>query len=80
MPTASAHLLIVEDEPAIALALEDDLTLEGYKVTVVHDGLEALKRAARRRSTRFCWTSCCRARTGSRYAASCGAAVCERRS
>ena len=45
MPTATGHLLIVEDEPAIALALEDDLALEGYKVTVVHDGLEALKRA-----------------------------------
>jgi two-component system, OmpR family, alkaline phosphatase synthesis response regulator PhoP len=40
-----ARLLIVEDEPAIALALEDDLTLEGYDVTVVHDGLEGLKRA-----------------------------------
>jgi DNA-binding response OmpR family regulator len=43
--TATGHLLIVEDEPAIALALEDDLALEGYRVTVVHDGLEALKRA-----------------------------------
>jgi two-component system alkaline phosphatase synthesis response regulator PhoP len=45
MTAATGHLLIVEDEPAIALALEDDLTLEGYQVTVVHDGLEALKRA-----------------------------------
>lgn len=45
MATATHHLLIVEDEPAIALALEDDLALEGYRVTVVHDGLEALKRA-----------------------------------
>ena len=45
MSTATGHLLIVEDEPAIALALEDDLALEGYQVTVVHDGLEALKRA-----------------------------------
>ena len=45
MAAAMHHLLIVEDEPAIALALEDDLALEGYRVTVVHDGLEALKRA-----------------------------------
>jgi two-component system alkaline phosphatase synthesis response regulator PhoP len=45
MPSAAGRLLIVEDEAAIALALEDDLTLEGYQVTVVHDGLEALKRA-----------------------------------
>ena len=45
MTTATGHLLVVEDEPAIALALEDDLTLEGYRVSVVHDGIEALKRA-----------------------------------
>jgi len=45
MPTATGRILIVEDEPAIAMALEDDLRLEGYKVTVVHDGVEALRRA-----------------------------------
>jgi DNA-binding response OmpR family regulator len=45
MPTATGRILIVEDEPAIAMALEDDFTLEGYKVTVVHDGVEALARA-----------------------------------
>jgi DNA-binding response OmpR family regulator len=39
------RLLIVEDEPGIALALEDDLTLEGYEVEVIHDGLAAAKRA-----------------------------------
>jgi two-component system alkaline phosphatase synthesis response regulator PhoP len=43
--TAQARILIVEDEPAIALALEDDLSLEGYQVAVVHDGIEAVKRA-----------------------------------
>ena len=40
-----SRILIVEDEPAIALALEDDLSLEGYQVAVVHDGIEAVKRA-----------------------------------
>jgi len=45
MSTASARLLIVEDEPAIAIALEDDLTLEGYTVTMVHTAFDALKRA-----------------------------------
>jgi two-component system alkaline phosphatase synthesis response regulator PhoP len=45
MTAATGRLLIVEDEPAIALALEDDLTLEGYQVTVIHDGLEAVRRA-----------------------------------
>ena len=45
MTRVTGRLLIVEDEPAIALALEDDLSLEGYEVTVVHDGVEGLKRA-----------------------------------
>ena len=32
------RILVVEDEPGIALGLEDDLTLEGYEVVVVRDG------------------------------------------
>jgi len=32
------RVLVVEDEPSIALGLEDDLTLEGYDVVVAHDG------------------------------------------
>ena len=40
----SARILIVEDEPGIAMALEDDLTLEGYGVEVVGDGAAAVKR------------------------------------
>jgi len=32
------RILIVEDEPVIAGALQDDLTLEGYDVTVIADG------------------------------------------
>ena len=39
------RILVVEDEPGIALALEDDLTLEGYRVEVIQDGLTAVKRA-----------------------------------
>lgn len=35
-------ILIVEDEPAIALALQDDLELDGYSVSVVTDGNEAM--------------------------------------
>jgi DNA-binding response OmpR family regulator len=38
-------ILIVEDEPLIAGALQDDLTLEGYDVAVEADGLAASKRA-----------------------------------
>ena len=39
------RILVVEDEPGIALALEDDLTLEGYQVEVIGDGLAAAKKA-----------------------------------
>jgi two-component system alkaline phosphatase synthesis response regulator PhoP len=38
-------ILVVEDEPGIALALEDDLTLEGYQVEVIGDGLAAARKA-----------------------------------
>lgn len=34
------NLLIVEDEPGIALTLEDRLVAEGYQVTVRHDGIQ----------------------------------------
>jgi DNA-binding response OmpR family regulator len=39
------RILVVEDEPAIALGLEDDLKMEGYEVEVVRDGVTASRRA-----------------------------------
>ena len=39
------RILIVEDEPGIALALQDDLKLEGYEVEVAGDGETAGRRA-----------------------------------
>jgi two-component system alkaline phosphatase synthesis response regulator PhoP len=39
------RILIVEDDEAIAVALEDDLRLEGYAVESVHDGEAATRRA-----------------------------------
>ena len=39
------RILIVEDEPSIALALEDDLRREGYDTTVVGDGEHAIREA-----------------------------------
>lgn len=33
-----ADILVIEDEESILMALEDDLTLEGYKVTTATDG------------------------------------------
>jgi two-component system alkaline phosphatase synthesis response regulator PhoP len=41
----TAKVLIVEDERGIAMALQDDLTLEGYRVEVIGDGAEAARRA-----------------------------------
>jgi DNA-binding response OmpR family regulator len=39
------RILIVEDEPSIALALEDDLRREGYQTEVVSDGNTATRQA-----------------------------------
>jgi len=39
------RILVVEDEPGIALGLEDDLKLEGYDVEVIADGVLASRRA-----------------------------------
>jgi DNA-binding response OmpR family regulator len=39
------RILVVEDEPGIALGLEDDLRVEGYEVEVATDGLTASRRA-----------------------------------
>jgi DNA-binding response OmpR family regulator len=36
------RVLVVEDEPGIAMALEDDLRLEGYTVDVCGDGRDAV--------------------------------------
>ncbi len=40
-----SRILVVEDEPGIAMALEDDLKLEGHQVEVTGDGLDAIRRA-----------------------------------
>jgi DNA-binding response OmpR family regulator len=40
-----SRILIVEDDQAIAIALEDDLRLEGYAVEVAPDGETASRRA-----------------------------------
>ncbi len=40
-----SRILVVEDEPRLALGLEDDLKLEGYEVEVARDGETASQRA-----------------------------------
>jgi DNA-binding response OmpR family regulator len=42
-----SRILIVEDDEAIAVALEDDLSLEGHTVEVVGDGESAVTRGCR---------------------------------
>jgi DNA-binding response OmpR family regulator len=39
------RILIAEDEPAIALGLEDDLKMEGYELEVADNGLDGARRA-----------------------------------
>jgi two-component system alkaline phosphatase synthesis response regulator PhoP len=39
------RILVVEDEPGIALGLEDDLKMEGYDVEVVGEGVTAVRKA-----------------------------------
>ncbi|MCX6614955.1 MAG: response regulator transcription factor [Acidobacteria bacterium] len=39
------RILVVEDEPSIALGLEIDLRTEGYQTELVADGIEAARRA-----------------------------------
>jgi DNA-binding response OmpR family regulator len=42
-----SRILVVEDEPAIAVGLKDDLEVEGYEVDVAEDGAVALESATR---------------------------------
>jgi len=39
------RILVVEDDPAIALGLEDDLSLEGYEVAIAKDGAAGVSQA-----------------------------------
>jgi DNA-binding response OmpR family regulator len=42
-----SRILVVEDEPAIAIGLRDDLELDGYEVDVAQDGVQAVEAASR---------------------------------
>lgn len=41
-----AHILVIEDEPSVAIALRDSLESEGHFVTVASDGGEGYERAS----------------------------------
>lgn len=38
------HILVAEDEALAAMALEDFLSVQGYRVTLAGDGIEAMER------------------------------------
>ncbi len=38
------HILVAEDEALAAMALEDFLSIQGYRVTLAGDGVEAMER------------------------------------
>lgn len=38
----SAHILVIEDEPAVQTLLRKQLTAHGFQVTVANDGLDGL--------------------------------------
>ncbi len=42
LKTFEQHILLIEDEPDVALVTKTRLELEGFKVFAVNDGLEAL--------------------------------------
>ena len=43
------RILVVEDERGIAMAIEDDLTFEGYEIVITDDGRDALAMIRRER-------------------------------
>lgn len=49
MNNTKAHILIVEDDDEIAEFLENGLTVEGYRVDVLHEGSELLDKISRGR-------------------------------
>jgi DNA-binding response OmpR family regulator len=42
---ASRTILVIEDDPSITMGLELNLSAEGYRVLVAHDGAEGLEKA-----------------------------------
>jgi DNA-binding response OmpR family regulator len=42
-PAGKVHILIIEDDPAVAQGLQDGLQPEGYRVTWKSSGLEAIR-------------------------------------
>lgn len=50
-PKPAARILLVEDEPLIAVTLQDELAESGFDVTLAKDGLEAIRLVAQEEFT-----------------------------
>ena len=50
-----AHILIVEDEPDIALGLKADLKNQGYEVETIADGVTAIRRGTAETWDKTAW-------------------------
>ncbi|NUB25515.1 response regulator [Azospirillum brasilense] len=48
--TPPVHILLVEDEAVVAMAMEDTLVCAGFRVTVTHNGRDALEADAKDRA------------------------------
>jgi len=68
-----ARILVVEDEPDIALLLEDDLAAEGHQVEVVSDGDAAVQRGKEPGLDLIVLDVMLREKTASTSAATCAA-------
>ncbi len=66
------RILIADDEPAIVMAVRDELAFEGFEVNTAGSGPEAVAMARDRLGPTSCSSiSCCQARTDSRCAGLC---------
>ena len=56
-PTTPATCSSIEDEPQMRSMLIDNLEFEGYRVTAVASGEEALQTSPAASSSRCCWST-----------------------
>jgi DNA-binding response OmpR family regulator len=66
-----ARIVIIEDEPDLALGLRDNLEFEQHEVAHAATGEQGLELVRERPPTSSCWTSACPTSTGSRSAGGC---------
>jgi len=56
MSYAQQHILLVDDDPGILVAVKQALAAHGYEVTTATNGLEAWLHSSTGRLSSSCWT------------------------